>query len=336
MRPARRRAGLGLAALLLLTWGAPAGAQAGAPPLRSAQQQVDGVSFHYLTAGDGPAVILLHGYTQTAQMWRGLIPRLARDHRVVAPDLPGFGDSSIPADGLDMKTAAVRVHALARSLGIERAIVVGHDIGLMVAYAYAALYPAEVERLALMDAFLPGVGDWEAYYRDPRRWHFTFNGPTAEALVAGRERIYLDHFWNDFAADRDHTLPRTERQAFTTAYARPGRMRAAWAYFRALPTTARDFATLAAHPLQMPVLVLAGAHAAGATLPAQVTLVAPRSTAIVIAGSGHWLLEERPAEVTDALTTFIATPRLDAPITGGPSISKGALSTTTTTRRNSP
>ena len=151
---------------------------------------VEGVKLHYLTAGKGPAVILLHGYTQTSRIWRPIVPRLADRFTVVAPDLPGIGDSEIPRDGLDMKTAAIRVHALATSLGIQKARVVGHDIGLMVAYAYAALFPAEVDKLVVMDAFLPGVGEWEAVYNTPRLWHFRFTGPTPEALVQGRESIY--------------------------------------------------------------------------------------------------------------------------------------------------
>src|SRR5262249_27158056 len=115
--------------------------------------------------------------------------------------------------------------------GTPKAAVVAHDIGLMVAYAYAAQFPDEVERLALMDAFLPGVEGWEAIYNHPAIWHFRFNGPTPEALVKGRERIYFEHFWNDFAADKTHSIPEADGQAYTAAYARPGRMRSAWAYF---------------------------------------------------------------------------------------------------------
>jgi pimeloyl-ACP methyl ester carboxylesterase len=143
---------------------------------------IDGVTLQYLIAGKGPPVILLHGYTQTSRMWRPIIASLSEKFTVLARDLPGIGDSSVPEAGLDMKTAAVRIHALARSLGFEKAKVVGHDIGLMVAYAYAAQFPAEVEKLALMDAFLPDVGDWVTYYDNPRNWHFRFNGPTPEAL----------------------------------------------------------------------------------------------------------------------------------------------------------
>ena len=154
--------------------------------------EVDGVKLHYLTSGHGPAVILLHGYTQTSRMWRPIIPKLAEKFTVIAPDLPGIGDSAIPKDGLDMKNAAIRIHALAKSLGVTKARVVGHDIGLMVAYAYAAQFPAETEKLVVMDAFLPGVAGWESVYNNPGIWHFRFNGPTPEALVKGRERIYFE------------------------------------------------------------------------------------------------------------------------------------------------
>src|SRR6202165_1245924 len=193
--------------------------------------EIDGVKLHYMAAGHGPTVILLHGFAETSRMWKPIIPLLAERFTVIAPDLPGIGDSAIPASGLDMKSAAIRIHALARSLGVEKARVVGHDIGLMVAYAYAAQYPSEVEKLVVMDAFLPGVEGWEAIYNNPGIWHFRFNGPTPEALVRGRERTYFDYFWNDFAADKAHSIPEADRKAYTAAYARPGRMHAGWAYF---------------------------------------------------------------------------------------------------------
>jgi pimeloyl-ACP methyl ester carboxylesterase len=160
----------------------------------SRDAQTNGVKLHYMTAGHGPALILLHGYAETSLMWKPIIPVLAGRFTVIAPDLPGIGDSSIPEGDLDMKTAAIRIHALARSLGFEKAEVVGHDIGRMVAYAYAAQFPTEVEKLVVMDAFLPGVGDWEAIYNNPGNWHFRFNGQTPEALVQGRERTYPEHY----------------------------------------------------------------------------------------------------------------------------------------------
>jgi pimeloyl-ACP methyl ester carboxylesterase len=275
------------------------------PAIESRFADVEGMRFHYLTAGKGPVVILLHGYTQTSRMWRPLIPKLADKFTIIAPDLPGIGESSIPKDGFDMKTAAVRVHALAKSLGVTKARVVGHDIGLMVAYAYAALYPAEVEKLVVMDAFLPGVPGWELAYDNPNMWHFRFNGSTPEALVQGREATYFAYFWNDLAADKTHSLPAADRQAYVAAYSRPGRMHAGWAYFAAWPDTAKTFAELAQAPLTMPVLSIAGERASAAILGPQMKRVATNVTVIELKGSGHWLMEERPKETMDALVDFL-------------------------------
>jgi len=266
---------------------------------------VEGTKLHYLTAGHGPAVILLHGYTQTSRMWRPLIPKLTERFTVIAPDLPGIGDSAIPKDGLDMKTAAIRVHELAKSLGITKARVVGHDIGLMVAYAYAAQFPSEVEKLVVMDAFLPGVPGWELAYDNPDFWHFRFHGPTPEALVQGREKIYFAYFWNDLAADKTRSLPVADRESYVAAYSRPGRMRAGWAYFAAWPDTAKDFAQMAQTQLTMPVLSLAGEKASAAILGPQMKRVATNVTVIELKDTGHWLMEERPKETMDALVGFL-------------------------------
>jgi pimeloyl-ACP methyl ester carboxylesterase len=302
-----RRQLLAVALAPPLWCGAAASAASAPAPSGIAERtaQVEGVKLHYLTGGKGPALILLHGYTQTSRMWRPLFPRFADRFTIVAPDLPGIGDSAIPADGLDMKNAAIRVHALVRSLGIEKARVVGHDIGLMVAYAYAAQFPAEVEKLVVMDAFLPGVEGWEAVYNTPSIWHFRFNGPTPEALVQGRERTYFEGFWNDFAADRNRSLPEDDRKAYAAAYAGPGRMRAGWAYFRSFIPTATDFAELAKNRLTMPVLVIGGEKSLGAALASQMRLVASDVTVVVLEDTGHWVLEERPAETIDALQKFL-------------------------------
>jgi pimeloyl-ACP methyl ester carboxylesterase len=266
---------------------------------------IEGVKLHYLAAGHGPTLILLHGYTQTSRMWRPIISPLAEKFTVIAPDLPGIGDSAIPKDGLDMKTAAIRIHGLAKSLGIEKARVVGHDIGLMVAYAYAAQFPAETEKLVLMDAFLPGVAGWETAYNHPGIWHFRFNGPTPEALVRGRERIYFEHFWNDFAADQKQSLSKADRAAYTAAYARRGRMRAGWAYFVSFGQAARDFAQLSQTKLSMPALAIGGDKANGELLGQQMRVVASDATVVVLKNTGHWVLEENPQGTTGALMNFL-------------------------------
>lgn len=273
--------------------------------IASRMATVDGIKLSYLTAGHGPTVILLHGYTQTSRMWKPVIPLLANKFTVIAPDLPGIGESEIPASGLDMKTSATRIHGLAKSLGVEKARVVGHDIGLMVAYAYAAQFPAETEKLVLMDAFLPGVAGWETVYNNPAIWHFRFNGPTPEALTRGRERTYFEHFWNDFAADKNRSLSENDRAAYVAAYARPGRMRAGWAYFVSFTQAAKDFEQLSQTKLTMPVLAIGGEKANGEVLGAQAQAVASDAKVVVLKNTGHWILEEDPKATTDALLSFL-------------------------------
>ena len=273
--------------------------------ITSRSVEIHGAKLHYMTAGHGPTLILLHGYAETSLMWKPIMPALARRFTVIAPDLPGIGDSDIPADGLDMKSAAIRIHDLAKSLGVQKAEVVGHDIGLMVAYAYAAQFPAEVTKLVLMDAFLPGVEGWEAIYNNPGIWHFRFNGPTPEALVKGRERIYFDYFWNDFAADKNHSIPEADRRAYAAAYARPGRMHAGWAYFVSFLQAAKDFAQLSQTKLTMPVLTIGGDKSLGKELGEQAKVVATNATVIVLKNAGHWVMEEQPKETTEALENFL-------------------------------
>src|SRR5437667_149785 len=255
--------------------------------------KIDNVELHYLTAGHGPAVILLHGYAETSRMWRPIIPLLAQRFTVIAPDLPGIGDSSIPADKIDMPSSATRIHGLVHSLKIEKARVVSHDIGLMVAYAYAAQFPNETEKLAVMDAFLPGVAGWEPIYNAPNIWHFRFNGEYPEKLVQGRERTYFEYFWNVLAADKTRSLPEADRKAYTEAYSKPGRMRAAWTYFASWPQLAKDFAQLSQTKLRMPVLSIGGEESLGNELGAQMKLVADNVTVIVFPNTGHWSLEEQ-------------------------------------------
>jgi pimeloyl-ACP methyl ester carboxylesterase len=267
--------------------------------------EINGVKLHYMTAGHGTPLILLHGYAETSLMWKPIIPVLAERFTVIAPDLPGIGDSEIPTDGLDMKSAAIRIHDLAKSLGVQKAEVVGHDIGLMVAYAYAAQFQAEVTKLVLMDAFLPGVEGWEAVYNNPHIWHFRFNGPTPEALVQGRERTYFAYFWNDLAADQTRSIPEADREAYIAAYSRPGRMHAGWAYFVSFQQAAKDFAQLSQTKLHMPVLTIGGEKSLGEALGQQTKLVATDVTVVVLKDTGHWVLEERPKETTEAIQKFL-------------------------------
>ena len=275
-----------------------------AESIASRDAKIDNVQLHYLTAGQGPAVILMHGFAETSRMWRPIIPLLAEKFTVIAPDLPGIGDSSIP-EKIDMVEAARQIHDLARSLKIEKARVVGHDIGLMVAYAYATQFPTETEKLAVMDAFLPGVPGWEAIYDAPNIWHFRFNGEYPEKLVNGRERTYFEYFWNVLAADKTRSIPEAERKAYTAAYARPGRMHAAWGYFVSWPQLAKDFARLSQTKLTMPVLSIGGEKSLGNELAAQMKLVADNVSVVVLKDTGHWILEERPKETTEALTKFL-------------------------------
>lgn len=279
--------------------------QAADKPIASRTANVDGVKLHYLAVGHGTPLILLHGYAETSLMWKPIMPVLGERFTVIAPDLPGIGDSEIPTDGLDMKSAAVRIHNVAKSLGVQKAEVVGHDIGQMVAYAYAAQFPTEVTKLVLMDAFLPGVAGWEPVYNNPSIWHFRFNGPTPEALVKGRERIYFDYFWNDFAADKNHSIPEADRKAYTAAYSRPGRMHEGWEYFVSFQRAAKDFAQLSQTRLTMPVLTIGGDKSLGGALGQQAKLVATDVTVVVLKDTGHWVLEERPKETSESLRNFL-------------------------------
>lgn len=290
---------IGLTLLLLVVL--PAHAQ----KISETSTAANGVRINYKIAGKGPAVVLLHGYTQTSHMWRPLMPRLADTHTVIAPDLRGIGASERTADGYDKKTMATDMRELVQKLGHKQVVLVGHDIGLMVAYAYAAQYPDEVSKVILMDAFLPGVGDWTTVWLLRDLWHFHFYGEVPLALVKGRERIYFEHFWNDFAADRTKSLSESDRRRYAAAYARDGGMRAGFEVFRNFEQDAKDFARFATTRLQMPFLVLAGEKASGTFLIEQTKLVATNVTGIVIKGSGHWLMEEAPEQVIPAIVQFI-------------------------------
>lgn len=266
---------------------------------------VNGVRINYKIAGTGPAVVLLHGYTQTSHMWLPLIPKLSASRTVIAPDLRGIGGSERTAGGYDKKTMAKDIRELVHHLGHKQVMVVGHDIGLMVAYAYAAQYPDEVSKVILMDAFLPGVGEWTTVWLLRDLWHFHFYGETPLALVKGRERIYFEHFWNDFAADRTKSIPERDRKLYAAAYARDDGMRAGFEVFKSFEQDAKDFAAFASRKLEMPFLVLTGEKASGTFLIEQTKLVANDVTGVVVKGSGHWLMEEAPGQVIPAIVDFL-------------------------------
>jgi pimeloyl-ACP methyl ester carboxylesterase len=267
---------------------------------------VNGVTLNYKIGGSGPVVVLLHRYAQTSHMWRPLMPIVATSHTVIAPDLRGGGGSARPRGGYDKKTLAQDIRDLVRHLGHERVQVVGHDIGLMVAYAYAAQYPGEVSRVVLMDAFLPGIGNWKDVWLLRDLWHFHFYGRTPLALVKGRERIYFEHFWNDFAADETKSVPEADRRIYAAAYARADGMRAGFEYFKAFEQDARDFAAFSATKLGMPLLVLTGEKASGTFLIEQARLVATDVAGSIVRGAGHWLMEEARDQVVPAIVAFIA------------------------------
>jgi pimeloyl-ACP methyl ester carboxylesterase len=271
--------------------------------------EANGINLHYLQAGesDGTPVILLHGYAETSHMWLPLMEQLADRHVVIAPDLPGSGASSMPESGYDKKTLAQDIHAMVKSMGYRKIDIVGHDIGLMVAYAYAAQYPDEVKSITLMDAFLPGVGDWQKVWLLRDKWHYNFYGATPLKLVAGRERIYLEHFWNDFAADPAHSVSEADRQLYADIYAQPGRMQAGFEYFHAFSQDADDFAVFAKTPLTTPMLVLTGEKASGMFLIDQARLIDTHVQGIVVKNAGHWLMSEAPEQTIPAIISFINT-----------------------------
>jgi pimeloyl-ACP methyl ester carboxylesterase len=266
---------------------------------------VDGVTMHVRVGGKGPAVVLLHGFGDTGDMWAPLAADLARDHTVVVPDLRGMGLSSIPQSGYDKKTQAADIRGVLNALKIEHSVVVGHDIGTMVAFAYASRYPERTDRLVVMDAPVPGIPPWNDIVRSPMLWHFDFGGADMERLVAGRERIYLDRFWNEFAGTPAKVDEGT-RQHYARLYARPGAMHAAFAQFRSIRQDAVDNEASMAKKLSMPVLAVGGEKSFGANEAIVMRNAADKVTEVVIPGAGHWLMEEAPTQTIAAIRGFMA------------------------------
>ncbi|WP_424812698.1 alpha/beta fold hydrolase [Roseococcus sp. YIM B11640] len=272
---------------------------------RTQEVPTNGIQLHVRVGGTGPAVLLLHGYGDTGDMWVPLATELMRDHTVIVPDLRGMGLSSIPDRGFEKMVQAEDMAGLLDALGVRSAEVVAHDIGNMVAFAFAARHPARVTRLVLMDAPVPGVGPWEEILKNPLLWHFRFGGPDMERLVAGRERIYLDRFWNEFSANPAR-FTEAHREHYAQLYARPGAMRAGFAQFGAFDQDAIDNrAFLAQGRLAMPVLAVGGEKSFGAAMAEVIRAGADDVTGTVIADAGHWLMEEQPTATVAAIRGFL-------------------------------
>jgi pimeloyl-ACP methyl ester carboxylesterase len=266
--------------------------------------QTDGATIHVRVGGQGPAVVLLHGFGDTGDMWAPMAAELAPDHRVVVPDLRGMGLSSHPAGGYDKKTQAADIRSVLTQLGIDHAAIVGHDIGATVAYAYAVRYPDKTDRLVVMDAPVPGIPPWDEIVRSPALWHFAFGGPDAERLVAGRERIYLDRFWNEFAGDPSK-IDEATRVHYTAFYAQPGAMHSAFAQFLSIPKDVEDNKVSITTKLTMPVLAIGAAKAFGANVAIIMRNAADNVTEVMIADSGHWLMDEQPTATIAAVQNFL-------------------------------
>lgn len=267
---------------------------------------VQGVNIHVRTGGSGPAVVLVHGYGETGDMWAPLAANLARDHTVIVPDLRGLGLSSKPEGGFDKKTQAGDIDALLTSLNVKQADVVAHDIGNMVAFQFSAQRPERVRRLVLIDAPVPGVGPWEEVLKNPLLWHFRFGGPDMERLVAGRERIYLDRFWNEFSANPSRFTERARRH-YAALYARPGAMRSGFAQFAAFDQDAidnREFLSRGGR-LKMPVLAVGGEKSFGPMMATVMRSAADNVTEGIVPDAGHWIMEENPQATTQLVRSFL-------------------------------
>src|SRR6516164_1985231 len=272
---------------------------------RARQVATNGTKLYVRVGGAGSAVVLLHGYGETGDMWVPRAKDLVRDHAVVVPDLRGMGLSAKPAGGYDKKTQGHDVAGVLDALKIERAALVTHDIGNMVGYAFAAQYRNRVTRFVVIDAPLPGVGPWEEILKNPLLWHFRFGGRDMERLVAGRERIYLDRFWNEFSATPSR-FGEAARRHYARLYARPGAMHAGFAQFAAFDQDAADNkAFLAAGKLDVPVLALGGELSFGATMATIMRVAASDVEEGIVPHSGHWIMEENPKATIALVRGFL-------------------------------
>jgi pimeloyl-ACP methyl ester carboxylesterase len=267
--------------------------------------ETNGASIHVRVGGHGPAVVMLHGFGTTGDMWGHLASALIEEHMVVAPDLRGLGLSSKPDGGYDKKNQAADVMGVLDALGVRTAELVTHDIGIMVGFALAATHPERVSRWVAIDAPLPGVGLWDQIKQNPAMWHFGFGGPDMERLVAGRERIYLDRFWNELSRDPKR-FDEAKRQHYAALYAQPGAMRAGFAQFLAFGRDAADNGRfLAQGKLQMPVFAFGGEATFGPMIGVVMRCVADNVEDVIIPDCGHWITEEQPQATTDLVVDFL-------------------------------
>jgi pimeloyl-ACP methyl ester carboxylesterase len=265
----------------------------------------NGTRIFVRVGGQGPAVVLLHGYGETGDMWQPLAVTLARNHTVIVPDLRGMGLSDHPPGGYDKKNQGRDISGVLDALHVDKVDVVAHDIGNMVGYAFVAEHRDRVRRFVLMDAPLPGIGPWDEILKSPMLWHFHFGGPDMERLVAGRERIYLDRFWNEFSAD-PRRFTEADREHYAKLYALPGAMHDGFAQFAAFDQDAKDNqAFLAQGKLTMPILAIGGEKSFGPTMAVVARATATNVSGLVIPDAGHWLMEEQPKATIAAVRDFV-------------------------------
>jgi pimeloyl-ACP methyl ester carboxylesterase len=301
---------LAFALTCALTAPAAAKIQPFPPGTRTQEMSTNGTLLHVRIGGQGPAVVLLHGFGDTGDMWAPLATVLIKDHTVIVPDLRGMGLSAHPETGYEKVAQARDITGILDQLKIQSFALVTHDIGNMVGYALAAQFSDRVSKWVVMDAPLPGLGTWQAQLTNPKTWHFNFRGPDVERLVAGRERILLDRFYNDLSAN-PAGIDEETRQHYAALYARPGAIHDAFSgQFAAFAQDAKDNQALFAKggKLPMPVLAIGGDHSYGAAMKTELDGVAAHVQGAVIANSGHWIMEEQPAQAISAIMPFIAGP----------------------------
>jgi pimeloyl-ACP methyl ester carboxylesterase len=267
---------------------------------------VSGGTQYVRLGGDGPAVLLLHGFGDTGDMWLPLAEILVKDHTVIVPDLRGMGLSSHQDGGYEKTAQARDLAGILDKLGVQNVALVTHDIGNMVGYALAALYPARVTRWIVMDAPLPGIGHWDDQLKNPKVWHFNFRGPDVERLVAGRERILLDRFYNELSAT-PAGIDEETRDHYAALYARPGAIHDAFSgQFAAFAQDAIDNQALVGKSkLTLPVLAVGGDHSYGGSLATEVGFAAADVRSAVIGNSGHWIMEEQPQQAVAIIVPFL-------------------------------